>query len=64
MFSAHVDPGHEAADAVCWMTIGELGERLGQPCVRVDAGNLAVLDQRGDDSPVVAAFVRASKTRE
>ena len=41
------------------MTIGELGERLGQPGVRVDAGDLAVLDQRGDNRPVVAALVGA-----
>lgn len=45
------------ADAVCGMTIGKLGERLGQPDVRVDAGNLAVLDQRSGDRPVVATLV-------
>ena len=39
------------------MTIGEPGERLGQPALRVDAGELAVLDERGDHRPVVTAFV-------
>lgn len=39
--------------------MGGLGERLGQPCVRVDAGDLAVFDQRGDNRPVVAALVGA-----
>ncbi len=55
----NVEPRHEVADAVCGMTIRELGERLGQPGVWVDAGDLAVLDQRGDDRPVVAALVGA-----
>ena len=41
------------------MTTGKLGERFGQPGVRVDASDLAVLDQRGDDCPVVAALVGA-----
>ena len=59
MFSAHVDPRHEVADAVCWMTIGEPGERLGQPGVGVDASDLAVLDQRSDNRPVAAALVGA-----
>lgn len=43
------------------MTIGELDEGVGQPFVRVDVGDLAVLDQCGDDCPVVAAFVGASE---
>ena len=33
------------------MTLGKLGERLGQPGMRADARVLAVLDQRGDDRP-------------
>ena len=39
------------------MAVGKAGQRLGQPGVRVDAGELAVLDERGDNCPVVAAFV-------
>lgn len=61
MFSAHGDPGHEIADAVCGVIIGELGQCLGEPCVRVDAAELAVLDERGDDGPVVAALVGAGE---
>lgn len=45
------------------MTAGELGQRPGQPGVRVDAGDLAVLDQRSDDRPVVTALVGAGKQR-
>lgn len=43
------------------MTMGEFGERLGEPGMRVDADHLAVLDERGDHRPVVAAFVGASE---
>lgn len=57
MFSAHVGPGHEVTVTVRGIAVGELGERVGQPAMRVDAGDFAVLDQRGDDRPVVAALV-------
>ena len=52
-------PRHEFADAVGGVTVGKASERFSQPDMRVDAGQLAVLDERGDRSPVVAAFVRA-----
>lgn len=45
------------------MAVGETGERRGQPCVRVDACELAVLDQRGDHRPVVAVLVGAGGQR-
>ena len=45
------------------MTIGESDERCGQPIVRVDAVQLAALDEGGDHRPVVAAFVRAGEQR-
>ena len=45
------------------MTVGELGERVGQPSVRIDAGYLAVFDERGDHRPVVAALVGAGEQR-
>ena len=61
MFSAHGGPGHEFADAFCWVTVGELGERFGQPGVRVDAAKLAVLDEGRDHRPVVAALVGAGE---
>ena len=56
---AHGDPGHEVGEAVCGMSIGKLSERAGQLSVWVDANDLADLDQRGDDRPVVAALVGA-----
>jgi hypothetical protein len=61
VFSGHGGPRHEVAHAVCGVTVGELGERFGQPGVRVDAGDLAVFDERGDHGPVVAAFVGAGE---
>lgn len=39
------------------MTRGQLSERLGQPCMRIDAGDLAVLDEHGDVRPVFVAFI-------
>lgn len=41
------------------MAIGEASQRSGQPGVRIDAGELAVFDERGDHRPVVAALVGA-----
>ena len=43
------------------MTVGEFGKGAGQPVMRVDAGELAVLDQRRDHRPVVAALVGAGE---
>ena len=61
MFSAHVRVGQELVDPRCWVTIGEVCERYSQPGLRVDAGELAVLDERGDHCPVVAAFIGAGE---
>ena len=61
MFSGHVGPGHELADAVCGMTVGELAERVGQPFVWIDGIELAAFDKRSDHRPVVAALVRAGE---
>jgi len=36
MFSGHGGPGHKFIDAVGVMAIGEAGEGLGQPRVRID----------------------------
>lgn len=63
MFSAHVGPYHKFAHGVGSMALRELGECFGQSGMQVDAGDLAVLDQHGDDRPVVFAFVRACKGR-
>ena len=46
-------------NAVGGVPIGERRERPGKPVVRIEAGDLAVLNERGDDRPVVAAFVGA-----
>jgi len=59
VFSGHVCVWQELVDAGRGVTIGETGERRGQPCVRVDAGEFAVFDERGDHRPVVAALVGA-----
>lgn len=39
------------------MAVGVGDEGSGEPVVRVDAGELAVLDEGGEHRPVVAAFV-------
>ena len=61
MFSGHGGPGHEVADGIGVMTSGEARERVGQPGRRIDAVEFAALDERGDDGPVVAAFVGAGE---
>ena len=45
------------------MTVGEPGQRAGQPSMWVDAGDLAVFNQRGDDRPVVTALIRVREQR-
>ena len=61
MSSAHASVGQELVDPGCGVAIGEACERCGQLCVRVDAGELAIFDQRGDHHAVVAAFVGAGE---
>jgi len=41
------------------MAVDDFGERVGEIGLRIDARQLAGLDQRGDDGPVLAAFVRS-----
>lgn len=41
-------------NAIGGMAVGERGEGLGQPFVGIDAAQLAVLDERGDDRPYCA----------
>ena len=43
------------------MTRSQFGEGFGQPSVRIDAGDLAVFNERGDHCPVVAAFIGAGE---
>ena len=61
MFLSHGDPRHELSQSVGWVAVGEGDEGSGEPVVRVDAGQLAVLDEGGDHRPIVAAFVRPGK---
>lgn len=63
MASAHGGPGHEFMNAIGGMAVGERSEGLGQPVVGVNRAQLAVFDERGDDRPVVAAFVGAGEER-
>ncbi len=62
MFSGHGGPRHEFANAVGGITVREPGERFGQPGVRVDAGELAVLCRAADyvawaeNSPDICGF--------
>jgi hypothetical protein len=45
------------------MAVDDLGERVGEIDVRIDAVELAGFDQRGDDSPVFSAAVGAGEER-
>jgi hypothetical protein len=56
-----VGPGHEVVDLRGGPAVDELGQRVGEPGVRVHAVELAGLDQRGDDRPVGAALVAAGE---
>lgn len=51
--------GNTSSIRGCLVTISEACERRGQPCVRVDACEFAVLDQRDDHRLVFAAVVVA-----
>lgn len=61
MFSAHVSVRQELVDPRYRVAIGEAVERRGQAGVRVDASELAVLDERGDHRPVVEIFAAIVK---
>ena len=71
MFSGHglerfgggVGPREQFVDGAVEMSIDDLGQHVGQIGVGFDAAQLAVLDQRGDDGPVVAAAVGAGEER-
>jgi hypothetical protein len=45
------------------MAVDDPCERVGEVGVRIDAAELAGLDQRGDDRPIVAAAIRAGEER-
>jgi hypothetical protein len=43
------------------MAVDDAREYVGEISLRVDAAELARLDQRGDDSPIFSATIRAGK---
>ena len=52
-------PGQELVEAGVWPEIDETAENVGEVAVRIDAAELAGLDQRAHDGPVLRAVVRA-----
>ena len=58
-----IGPGHQVVDARCRPAVDELGQRVGEPGVRVHAVELAGLDQRCDGGPVLRALVAAGEER-
>ncbi|MGY4501291.1 hypothetical protein ACVWYH_005222 [Bradyrhizobium sp. GM24.11] len=67
MFSGHVlersgnwiGPRQETVDFAVWVTIDDLCDDVGEVGVWFDIDELAGLDQRGDDGPMLAAAVGA-----
>jgi hypothetical protein len=53
----HVGPWQEIVDLAIEMAVDDLGERVGEIDVRIDAVELAGFNQRGDDRPVFSAAV-------
>ena len=46
---------------LCWMVVDDLGDDIGQVGVRFNSDELAGLDQRRDDRPMLATAVGAGK---
>ena len=71
MFSGHglevgsggIGPGQELVDAAVGVAVDDAGDDVGEVGVRLDADELAGLDQRGDDRPVLGAAVGAGEER-
>jgi hypothetical protein len=71
LFSGHVferprlrvGPGREIVDLAIEMAVDDLGERAGEIGLRIDAAELAGLDERGDDRPVFSAAVGTGEER-
>ena len=69
MFSGHVPerrgsgigPWQQIVDLAVGMAVDDLGDDVGEVGVRFDAEELAGLDQRGDDGPMLAAAVGAGE---
>ena len=58
-----VGPWQQIVDLAVEMAVDDLGEHVGEIGVRIDAVELAGLDQRGDDRPVFPAAVGAGEER-
>ena len=58
-----VGPGQKFVDAGLRMAVDDPGEDVGEVGLRVDAVELAGLDERGDDGPVLSAAVGAGEER-
>jgi hypothetical protein len=56
-------PRQEVVDAAVGMTVDDFGDDVGEVGERIDTGEFASLDQRGDDRPMLAAAVRAGEER-
>ena len=58
-----VGPGQEVIDLAVEMAADDLGERVGEIGLRIDAAKLAGFDKRGDDRPVFSAAVGTGEER-
>jgi len=55
--SSDVGPREQFIDSIVEMSVDDPGQHVGEISVGLDAAQLKVLDQRGDDGPVVSAAV-------
>jgi hypothetical protein len=58
-----IGPRQQVVDLAVGMTVDDSGDDVGQIVMRFDAAELAGLDQRGDDGPVLAAAVGGGEQR-
>ena len=56
-------PRHELVDTRGWPEIDQLGEDIGQIGLRVDAVELAGLDERGNAGPILRALIMPGEER-
>jgi hypothetical protein len=62
-FGLRVGPRQEIVDLAVEMAVDDLGERVGEIGLRIDAAKLAGFDKRGDDRPVFSAGVGTGEER-
>ena len=55
---SRVGPGQELVDLAVGVAVDDPRDDIGEIGVRLDAAEFTGLDERGDDSPVLAAAVR------